>query len=279
MDTELARKEQRLLEIIGEMASVAIAFSGGVDSSYLLAACIDRLGAESVEAITVDSPLLPRAELETAREIARLVGARHRIVPVDELQDADIAANPPDRCYYCKRLRFQGLLTLAESAMPGSVLLHGENADDNLDYRPGARAAAELGVRAPLAEAGLTKSEIRDLSRRRGLPTWDHPAEACLATRFPSGTALTAEGLERVERAEAALHTLLGIGGLRVRDHYPVARIELPAEQISRVADGDVRERVVGALREAGYRYVTLDLNGYRMGSMNDQSAERRPSE
>jgi uncharacterized protein len=279
MDSDLARKEQRLLEIIGEMPAVVIAFSGGVDSSYLLAACIDSLGAERVEALTVDSPLLPRSELDSAREVARLVGARHRIIPFDELQDPDIAANPPDRCYYCKRLRFQGLLTLAEVAAPGSVLLHGENADDHLDYRPGARAAVELGVRAPLAEAGLTKAEIRELSRRRGLPTWNHPAEACLATRFPSGTALTGEGLERVERAESALHALLGIGGLRVRDHFPLARIELPEEQISRVASDPIRERVVVALREAGYRYVTIDLTGYRMGSMNDQSAASRSSE
>ncbi|MHB1318292.1 MAG: ATP-dependent sacrificial sulfur transferase LarE [Anaerolineae bacterium] len=279
MDSDLALKEQRLFEIIGAMPSVAIAFSGGVDSSYLLSACIDTLGAERVEAITVDSPLLPRPELHTAREIARLVGARHRIVPVDELQDPDISANPPDRCYYCKRLRFQELITLADSAMPGRVLLHGENADDHLDYRPGSRAAVELGVRAPLAEAGLTKADIRVLSRQRGLPTWDHPAEACLATRFPSGTALTAGGLERVERAENALHTLLGIGGLRVRDHYPLARIELPAEQIARIAEYLLRERVVAALREAGYRYVTVDLSGYRKGSMNDQPAERRSSE
>lgn len=279
MDNDLAHREQRLLEIIGELPSAVIAFSGGVDSSYLLAACIDRLGAEQVLAITVDSPLLPRAELDSAREIVQLLGARHRIIPVDELQDPDIAANPPDRCYYCKRLRFQGLVTLVASAMPGAVLLHGENADDHLDYRPGARAAAELGLRAPLAEAGLTKAEIRELSRRRGLPTWDHPAEACLATRFPSGTALTRDGLERVERAEAVLHELLGIGGLRVRDHYPLARIELPEGQISRVASDSMRERVVAALRGAGYRYVTVDLSGYRMGSMNDQLAEPRSSE
>jgi pyridinium-3,5-biscarboxylic acid mononucleotide sulfurtransferase len=273
MESQLQDKERRLAEIVDDLGRVTVAFSGGVDSSYLLAVCIDRLGAENVVAVTVDSPLLPRAELATAREIARLLGARHEVIVFDELSTPEIASNPADRCYYCKRLRFEGLLAYRQDHASAGVLLHGDNADDHLDYRPGARAAAELGVRAPLAEAGLTKADIRALSRQRGLPTWDHPAAACLATRFPYGTPLTSEGLARVEQAEDALHTLLGRRGLRVRDHYPVARIEVPADEITALAQDPLRSQVVEALQRAGYRYVTIDLTGYRMGSMNDQLA------
>jgi uncharacterized protein len=275
MESDLDAKAKRLEQIIAELSPVIIAFSGGVDSSYLLAACIDRLGTDGVEAITVDSPLLPRSELASARRIAQMLGARHTVVSLNELENQDIAANPVDRCYFCKRLRFGELQVLAQRRAAGETLLHGENADDHLDYRPGAKAAAELGVRAPLAEAGLTKADIRQLSRQRGLPTWDHPAEACLATRFPTATRLTAEGLARVERAESALHDLMAIGGLRVRDHYPVARIELPGSEIARAVLDPLRGQIVTALREAGYRYVTVDLAGYHMGSMNEQLAER----
>ena len=261
----------RLYKQIDGLRQVAVAYSGGVDSSYLLAVCIDRLGRDNVLAVTVDSPLLPRQELATARAVAESLGARHRIVPLDELDHADIASNPPDRCYHCKRARFEGLLAIAREIDDAYALLHGENADDKDDYRPGTRAAAELGVRAPLAEAGLTKADIRAASRQRGLPTWDHPAAACLATRFPYGVGLTREGLARVEIAESALHRLLGTRALRVRDHHPVARIELPEERIADLAVEPLRGAVRAALQQAGYRYVTVDLAGYRMGSMNDE--------
>jgi pyridinium-3,5-biscarboxylic acid mononucleotide sulfurtransferase len=271
MGASLCAKRQALLRLIGEMDRVAVAFSGGVDSAYLLSACLDALGPEKVLAVTVDSPLLPREELDTARQVAEQLGARHEIVHLDELTLPEIAENPPDRCYYCKRTRFEGLQAFAARSAGDYALVHGENADDQYDYRPGARAAEELGVRAPLAEAGLTKEEIRILSRQRGLPTWDHPAEACLATRFPYGKALTREGLARVEAAEAALHRLLGARGLRVRDHDSIARIEVAPEMIPRVAAEPLRSQITRALREAGYRYVAVDLEGYRMGSMNDQ--------
>ena len=274
IQTELESKKQNLVEILEGLGQVAVAFSGGVDSSYLLAVCIDVLGPEHVLAVTVDSPLLPRAELDTAREVAHTLGARHLIVPFNELELPAVRANPPDRCYYCKRARFEALLTIARSSGDLRVL-HGENADDHLDYRPGARAARELGVRAPLAEAGLTKAEIRTLSQARGLPTWNHPPAACLASRVPYGTPLTREALARIEQAENALHALLPALQLRVRDHYPLARIELPPEAFARIAEEPLRAEIVAQLHAAGYLYVTLDLDGYRMGSLNEELTDR----
>jgi uncharacterized protein len=272
IDPELYAKRQTLMDIIAGLGRVAVAFSGGVDSSYLLSACVDVLGAANVVAVTVDSPLLPRAELETARQVARQLGARHLVVPMDELEMDDVRANPPDRCYYCKRARFQALIALTRST--GDVVLHGENADDHLDYRPGSRAARELAVRAPLAEAGLGKAEIRVLSRARGLPTWDHPPAACLASRVPYGTALTREALGRIEQAEEALQGLFPGMQLRVRDHHPLARIEAPADALTQFI-GSLRGEILARLRAAGFRYVTLDLDGYRMGSLNEELTDR----
>jgi len=271
----LAGKQQRLHEIITALDSVAVAYSGGVDSSYLLAVCIDVLGPERVLALTADSPLMPRAELERAKDLARSLGAQHRLVPIDELAIPEVAGNPPRRCYHCKRARFVALAQVANAERHlreagGARLLHGENADDQGDRRPGAVAARELGVRAPLAEAGLTKTEIRELSRRRGLPTWNQPAAACLATRFPYGTPLTREGLERVERGEDLLREVLGAIQVRLRDHYPMARIEVPPGEMVRLITPEFRTEIAQALRALGYRYVTLDLDGYRMGSMDE---------
>ncbi len=267
-------KAQELETLLKACGHVAVAFSGGVDSSYLLAAAVDALGAEHVLALTADSPLLPRHELERARAVAAALGVRHEVVSFDDLQIPEVAGNHPLRCYYCKKARFAALLDLVaelEEGLPRPVLLHGENRDDAHDYRPGSQAARELGVRAPLAEVGLTKAEIRWLSRQRGLPTADIPAAACLATRFPYDTPLTREGLERVERAEQVLGELLGEVQLRVRDYGSMARIEVAAEAIPILVREDLRERVVDRLHELGYRYVTLDLNGYRMGAMNEQ--------
>jgi uncharacterized protein len=259
----------RLHEIISEMSSVAVAYSGGTDSAYLLAACLHVLGPDRVLALTADSPLTPRGELEGARVLAAQLGVRHMILRSKDLQNTDIVANRPDRCYHCKFSRFEALLEMAR-AEGFDTLIHGENADDADDYRPGSQAAEELGVRAPLREAGLSKADVRALSRKRGLPTWDRPANACLASRFPYGTPLTVEGLARVEAAEERVRAVYGLDHLRVRDHFPVARLEVPAQEIARLAQPEARAGVVEALRALGYRYITLDLAGYKMGSLND---------
>jgi uncharacterized protein len=268
--TQSSEAIHRLHEIIKELDSVAVAFSGGTDSSYLLAACLDLLGTDHTLALTVHSPLTHRSDLEDAQAVSRQLGARHVILSHNDLAGPEIAANPPDRCYHCKLSRFEALLSVAR-AEGFDILVHGENADDAADYRPGSRAAEELGVRAPLREAGLGKADIRTLSRERGLPTWDKPANACLATRFPYGTPLTLESLARVEAAEKALQSAWDLRHIRVRDHFPVARLEVPPEEIPRLAQPGNRALAVSQLRSLGYRYVTLDLAGYRMGSMNDE--------
>jgi uncharacterized protein len=261
---------RKLREIIGGLASVAVAFSGGTDSSYLLAVCLDVLGPKHTLALTADSPLTARSELNDARTLARQLGARHVVLRHDDLADADIAANPPDRCYHCKLSRFTALLAVAHSE-GFLTLVHGENADDIADYRPGNRAAEELAVRAPLREAGLDKATIRALSRERGLPSWDKPANACLASRFPYGVPLTSQSLARVEAAEEALRSAWDLRNIRVRDHFPIARLEVAPDEIALLAQPGARALAVHQLRALGYRYVTLDLQGYRMGSLNDE--------
>jgi uncharacterized protein len=260
----------QLQGIIAKLGSVAVAYSGGTDSTYLLAACLDVLGPNRVLALTADSPLTPRAELAEARAVAAQLGARHRVLPSDDLANEAIVANPPDRCYHCKFARFGALLEIAR-AEGLAHLVHGENADDARDYRPGSRAAEELEVRAPLREAGLAKADVRALSRARGLPNWNRPSNACLASRFPYGTPLTRENLARVEAAEDTLRRAWGLQQLRVRDHYPVARLEVPPEEITRLAQPEARALISEELRALGYRYVALDLVGYRMGSLNDE--------
>jgi len=267
---DLERQQAELGNIISGLGSVAVAFSGGVDSTLLLAACLDVLGSTQVTAYTVQSPLLPPEELESAKQLAASLGARHIVVPFDDLASTYVAENHPRRCYFCKRARFEALREL--SAQTGdAVLVHGENKDDAQDYRPGAQAAHELGVRAPLAEAGLSKAQIRELSRRLGLVTWNRPAVPCLATRFPYDVRLTPEGLERVAEAERRMRNLVGTAALRVRDHWPIARIEVSSGEIASIVAPGTRERISQALRSLGYQYVTIDLDGYRLGSMNDQ--------
>ena len=258
-----------LRQLIETLDSVAVAYSGGTDSSYLLAACCDVLGSDRVLALTADSPLTPRAELRAAQELTAGLGVRHLVLDYDDLENPSIVANPSDRCYHCKFNRFQELLAVARNEGFAN-LVHGENADDAGDYRPGSRAAQELDIGAPLREAELTKADIRALSRQRGLVTWDKPANACLASRFPYGTPLSREGLARVEAAEETLKRAWNLRQMRVRDHYPVARLEVPSTEIERLAQPENRGVAVEELRALGYRYVTLDLMGYRTGSLND---------
>lgn len=274
----LDAKRARLHALLVELGRVAVALSGGVDSGYLAAAAVDALGPDRVLALTATSPLFPGAELETAVRLAAQLGVEHRVLALDDLGVPEVAANGVERCYYCKRHRF-GELIRRLAAEGDVVLLHGENADDHLQYRPGSRAARELGVRAPLAEAGLTKAEVRRLARQRGLPNWDLPAAACLATRFPYGTPLTPEGLERVERAEELLRAAVPGVQMRVRDHHPIARLEVDTSALPELARDPLRGRVVERLRECGYHYVTLDLAGYRSGSFDEARArqERTP--
>jgi len=274
---EFSDKVLALRQLIVTLDSIAIAFSGGVDSTLLLAVALEVLGSERVLALTVSSQLVPGAEVARAQELAQRLGAHHRLISLDVLDNPDIQANRPDRCYHCKRAIFTRLLDIAR-AEGLAALVHGANSDDIGDYRPGMRAAEEVGAQAPLLETGFSKADVRELSRQMGLPTWDQPSMACLASRVPYGTPLAEESLIRVEAAEETLRSLFGAGQLRVRDHFPLARIEVPAEDIARMVAPEIRERVVDELKALGYRYVTLDLNGFRSGSMNEVISWREAS-
>jgi uncharacterized protein len=267
---DLPSKAEHLRRLVAELRSVAVAYSGGVDSTLLLAVAGEVLGPDRTLALTVHSELTPALEQQRAAETARQAGIRHRVVHFNLLGDAEVSANRADRCYHCKR----ALLTrLKEIALDERLdaLVHGANDDDAGDYRPGLQAAEELGVRAPLLEAGFTKADVRSLSRQMGLPTWDLPSAACLASRIPYDTPLTAEALARVEAAEVILRDVFSLRQLRVRDHFPIARIEVPQGDVARLASPDARQTIIRRMEALGYRYVTLDLRGFRSGSMNEQ--------
>jgi uncharacterized protein len=246
---------------------VAVAFSGGVDSSFLLSAAADVLGERAV-AITARAEIYPPAEIELAEAVAHDLGVRHEFVEVDPLALKEFVENPPERCYFCKRAVFAEIRRKADELGIEQVA-DGTNADDERDWRPGTRAIAELEVRSPLKEAGLAKADIRELSRRAGLPTADLPSRACLASRFPYGSSISSDEIALVGRAEAALEEL-GFGGLRVRHHGAIARIELRPDDVARAAEPETRARIVQALKALGYQYVALDLEGYRTGSLNE---------
>jgi uncharacterized protein len=263
-----------LVEILAPLGSVAVAFSGGVDSSVVLAAATAVLGSHNVVAVTAASETYLDEELSAARALALRLGVRHEVIATSELSDECFAANPPDRCYHCKAHLVEAFALVARRHGCAS-LLDGANRDDLGDHRPGMRAATERGVRHPLLEAGLGKADVRALARALGLPTWNRPANACLASRIPYGEPITAEKLRMIGAAEAGLRGL-GLTVCRVRYHGTVARVEVEREQIPRAA-GELRERIVEVVRAAGFAYVALDLEGFRSGSMNEVLAREAP--
>ncbi len=263
MDTKLAR----LQAIFTPMRSVIVAFSGGVDSSFLLRVAHEAAG-DRVLALTTTSPTMPDEDLASAREIADLIGARHLVISSNELEIPGYAANPLNRCYLCKH----NLFTVCEQKAAELGIEHivdGLNLDDLRDYRPGMQAAAEKRVRHPLVEAELSKQEIRELSKMMGLPTWDRPASPCLSSRFPYGTRITLERLHQVSGGEKLLRSM-GFRVVRVRYHGEVARLEVGREEMARLLEPQIGELLSREFRKLGFRFVTLDLGGFRSGSLNE---------
>lgn len=260
-------KFQAVVKRLRQVDGVVVAFSGGVDSSVLLAAAQEAQGPRAL-AVIGRSPSFPGREYEEAVKVAEGMGARYRTLDTDEIENPEYAANPTHRCFICKSTLFKALQAVAlEEGL--ELVLEGSNEDDRQDYRPGMKAATLLGVLAPLQEEGLSKDEIRELARTRGLPVWDKPSLACLASRIPYGSTITRERLGRIDQAEELIRAH-GFRQVRVRDHGEIARIELEAEGVARLMSDELRAQVVHELKELGFSYVALDLQGYRTGAMNE---------
>ncbi len=268
MNNEILSKLEHLTKSLHGLGSVVVGFSAGVDSTFLIAAASRCLGDKAV-AVTAYSATLPAAEREEAAAIADQLGIRHVLLHIDESESADFVANTDQRCYYCKKTRFGALAQWAQENGYAWVL-DGANADDCLDYRPGMKAVAELeGVCSPLSEVGLTKAEIREISREWGLPTWNKPSAACLSSRVAYGLAITNERLGQIEQAEKVVKQFCS-GKIRVRHHDNLARIEVSQADIPVLATSENARRINDALKKLGFTFVTLDLTGYRTGSMNE---------
>ncbi len=263
----LRRKEQKLFDILRELGRVIVAYSGGTDSAYLAWAAGKVLGPEAI-AVTADSASMPESHKRDAEQFAQMFGLRHEYVETREFDNPLYAANSPDRCFHCKDELFTRLEELGRERGITNIV-YGVNVDDLGDYRPGQNAAARHNVRAPLVEAGLTKAEIRELSRRAGLPTWDRPAAACLSSRIPYGTPVTVETVKLIERGEEAMREL-GFRQFRVRFHGELVRLEIAPDEMPQALNLEMARKLTAIFKELGFLYVTLDLQGYRQGSLNE---------
>ena len=267
MSLTVEAKERKLRELLRGYGSVMVAFSGGVDSAYLAYVAHDELGEQAL-AVTGDSASYPTFQRELADRLTRQFGIRHEVIFTQEFNDTNYTSNPPNRCYFCKTELYSKLNQVAEEWRL-AVICDGTNADDVGDYRPGRQAAREQGVQSPLLDCGMTKADIRDLSRRAGLPTWDEPASACLSSRVPYGQLVTLEKLSAVDRAESALRRL-GFKQVRVRHHGDIGRVEISEDELPRALSPDMAKAISAAVKVVGFKYVALDLDGYRMGSLNE---------
>ncbi|WP_043884244.1 ATP-dependent sacrificial sulfur transferase LarE [Caldanaerobacter subterraneus] len=264
---EYGKKLKKLRDYVKNLKRVLVAFSGGVDSTFLAKVAYEELG-EDMLAVTISTPLHPKREIEESKKLAKVLGFPHLVVRYEEvLEIEEFKSNPLNRCYVCKKNLFSKLKDIAEER-GFYYIVEGTNADDINDFRPGRKALKELGILSPLLDCGITKEEIRLFSKEMDLPTWNKPSYACLASRIPYGEEITYEKLSMVEKAEESLKSL-GFDGFRVRYHGDVARIELRKEDMERVFEEDIRKKIVEGVKEAGFKYVALDLEGYRTGSLN----------